>query len=403
MSQHICAWSSSLDLVQDIDHNNMTASSVCSSSLMLPLAIILLLCSHAVASDGAGVGPSCYTRMFSFGDSLTDTGNVAAVSPNLSVTALPYGETFFHRATGRFSDGRLIVDFIAEALRLPFLPAYLRGKTASDFRQGVNFAVAGATALPLSVFRDMGLDMRIIPPFPLDVQLEWFNRMLSLLAPTEQERKDVMENSLFLMGKIGSNDYNHPFFQNRSFETEIKPLVPKVIAKIEHAVKVLIGLGAKTVLVPGVAPTGCTPRSLAMFPSNNPGDYDQAGCLRWLNDFAEYHNHLLRTMLLQIPSDPTVTIIYADYYSSIYEITSKPLSHGFSRGGALVACCGDGGPYNSGTLFSCNATSLLCPDPSKRISWDGQHYTEAAYHFVSRGVLNGPYASPPILSKCKCL
>lgn len=41
------------------------------------------------------------------------------------------------------------------------------------------------------------------------------------------------------MGEIGINDYNHHFFQNRSFTVEIKPLVPLVISKIENATKVL--------------------------------------------------------------------------------------------------------------------------------------------------------------------
>ncbi|KAL6878345.1 hypothetical protein ACP4OV_012515 [Aristida adscensionis] len=367
-----------------------------SSLTLLPLAVILLVCRHAAASGG---DPSCYSRMFSFGNSITDTGNLATVNPNLSVMALPYGETFFHRPTGRFCDGRLIVDFLAEALQLPLLPAYLRGKTASDFRRGVNFAVAGATALPQSFFRDMGLDLTIIPPFSLDVQLQWFNRVVSLLATTEQERKDVMENSLFLMGEIGGNDYNHPFFQNRSFETEIKPLVPKVTAKIENAIKVLIGLGAKTIIVPGNFPVGCIPRFLAMFQSKNPADYDEAGCLKWLNDFVELQNTELKKMIRRIPRDPTVTIAYADYYSPIWELTSNPLKHGLSKDGALVACCGDGGPYNSGNLFSCNATSLLCPDPSKRISWDGLHFTEAAYDFVASSMLDGPSS---ILYKCGC-
>ncbi len=53
------------------------------------------------------------------------------------------------------------------------------------------------------------------------------------------ERKDIMTRSLFLMGEIGINDYNHHFFQNRSFTVEIKPLVPLVISKIENATKVL--------------------------------------------------------------------------------------------------------------------------------------------------------------------
>ena len=58
---------------------------------------------------------ACYPRVFSFGDSLTDTGNFRFYySNNSGEPALrpPYGETFFRRATGRFSNGRLVLDFI---------------------------------------------------------------------------------------------------------------------------------------------------------------------------------------------------------------------------------------------------------------------------------------------------
>ncbi|KAG2540541.1 hypothetical protein PVAP13_9NG560100 [Panicum virgatum] len=88
-----------------------------------------------------------------------------------------------------------------------------------------------------------------------------------------------MSTSLFLLGEIGGNDYNHPFFQNRSFADEIRPLVPKVIDKIENATKVLIGLGAKNIVVPGAFPLGCVPRFLTLFPSDDPSDYDAARCL----------------------------------------------------------------------------------------------------------------------------
>lgn len=56
-----------------------------------------------------------FQSIISFGDSITDTGNLIALStPNeLPESAfLPYGETFFHHPTGRYSDGRLIIDFI---------------------------------------------------------------------------------------------------------------------------------------------------------------------------------------------------------------------------------------------------------------------------------------------------
>lgn len=73
---------------------------------------------------------------------------------------------------------------VAEALKLPFTTPFLLGKTAEDFRAGANMAVSGATALSQQVFKDMGLDLTILPPYSLDVQLEWLKRVLHMLAPT---------------------------------------------------------------------------------------------------------------------------------------------------------------------------------------------------------------------------
>lgn len=55
-----------------------------------------------------------YTSIFSFGDSLADTGNLLHLRANdpPNVGRFPYGRTYFHHPTGRFSDGRLIIDFI---------------------------------------------------------------------------------------------------------------------------------------------------------------------------------------------------------------------------------------------------------------------------------------------------
>jgi len=50
---------------------------------------------------------------FIFGDSLADAGNnnfIANTTAKANFT--PYGETFFHRPTGRFSNGRTAFDFI---------------------------------------------------------------------------------------------------------------------------------------------------------------------------------------------------------------------------------------------------------------------------------------------------
>ncbi|KAF3619343.1 hypothetical protein FXO38_32972, partial [Capsicum annuum] len=57
--------------------------------------------------------PQSYNAIFSFGDSLADTGNflLSGAMTFPVIGKLPYGETFFKHATGRCSNGRLIVDF----------------------------------------------------------------------------------------------------------------------------------------------------------------------------------------------------------------------------------------------------------------------------------------------------
>jgi hypothetical protein len=82
---------------------------------LLPAAVLILL----VGSEPAA---ACYPRVFNFGDSLADTGNYAFYYGNNSgepALRPPYGETFFRRATGRFSNGRLVLDFIGKPTASP--------------------------------------------------------------------------------------------------------------------------------------------------------------------------------------------------------------------------------------------------------------------------------------------
>jgi phospholipase/lecithinase/hemolysin len=84
-----------------------------SSRLLVAVAALL----HAAAAAAGNGGPlTRYDRVFSFGDSLTDTGNALHLSATAGGPASrpPYGETFFRRPTGRASDGRLVIDFLGE-------------------------------------------------------------------------------------------------------------------------------------------------------------------------------------------------------------------------------------------------------------------------------------------------
>lgn len=57
-----------------------------------------------------------HKALFVFGDSIFDPGNNAYLNSTSKLISLywPYGETFFHHPTGRFSDGRIVPDFIGD-------------------------------------------------------------------------------------------------------------------------------------------------------------------------------------------------------------------------------------------------------------------------------------------------
>lgn len=64
-----------------------------------------------------------YPAVFNFGDSNSDTGELAAGMGFLVVP--PYGKNYFKTPSGRFCDGRLIVDFLSKFLIIHELVLYL--------------------------------------------------------------------------------------------------------------------------------------------------------------------------------------------------------------------------------------------------------------------------------------
>jgi hypothetical protein len=55
-----------------------------------------------------------YPAIFNFGDSNSDTGGLSAAFGQVPP---PNGITFFHTPAGRYSDGRLIIDFLGNQIK----------------------------------------------------------------------------------------------------------------------------------------------------------------------------------------------------------------------------------------------------------------------------------------------
>lgn len=266
----------------------------------------------------------------------------------------------------------------------------------NSFEKGVNFAVAGATALDHEYLEARGI-YNPLTNVSLGVQMDWFKQLLGTL----HDGNRYVKKSLILLGEIGGNDYNNPLTLGMKPEV-LQSLAPAVVEYVGSTLEELIKLGAETIIVPGNFPIGCFPVYLTQFKSDDETYYDpKTGCINWLNEFSRYHNGLLEKELNRIRElHPHISIIYADYYNAALQFFDSPYEFGFGKG-VLNACCGGGGVYNYNASVLCSFPSATCcEDPSLYVSWDGVHLTEAAYRFLSQGLLEGHYTVPHLSTIC---
>nr|CAB3475773.1 unnamed protein product [Digitaria exilis] len=337
------------------------------NKLLRVLPALLLL-----ASAGTGAVSSLpirrYGSIFNFGDSYADTGNNIVF----------------------FAERSLIADLAcptAEALGVPFVPPF---KTYNgSFRQGANFAVAGATALDASFFSFV---TSVAKPYVFNastnVQLGWFDSLKPSLCSNKVKCKGFFHKSVFFMGEFGVNDYSFSVFGKNL--SQIRSIAPDVVKVISTATERVIKEGAKTVVVPGIPPIGCAPSNLALFPNADPASYDpQTGCLKQLNDLAIYHNSLLQEAIKNVQTKhKDVKVIYVDFFTPIIDIIVSPQKLGLT-GDILSCCCGGGGKYNYNISAYCGMPgTTVCQDPSSYLYWDGAHFTEPVYRYIAKGWLN---------------
>ena len=105
-----------------------------------------LLTQIVVATVGISEAKNNVPAIIVFGDSSVDSGNNNVIATVLKSNFKPYGRDFEGgHPTGRFCNGRVPPDFIAEAFGVKWsIPAYLDPAfTIKDFATGVCFASAG--------------------------------------------------------------------------------------------------------------------------------------------------------------------------------------------------------------------------------------------------------------------
>ncbi|XP_022759573.1 GDSL esterase/lipase At4g01130 [Durio zibethinus] len=364
--------------------------------------LVVLLVTMAMLSSCLTQDPKReFKAIFNFGDSNSDTGGFWAAFPAQSG---PFGMTYFEKPSGRATDGRVIVDFLAQALGLPFISPYLQS-IGSDFRHGANYATLASTVL----LPNTSLFVTGISPFSLAIQLNQMKEFKSKVVEyhsgnykgsTKLPSPDIFGKSLYTF-YIGQNDFTSNLKEIGI--KGVKQYLPQVVSQIAGTIKELYLLGGRTFFVLNLAPVGCYPAFLVQLPHKTT-DLDKFGCLISYNKAVVDYNNMLKVALSQTRRViPNASVIYVDTHAVLLELFQHPTSHGLRYGNR--ACCGyGGGTYNFHPDVYCgntkvingiNVTASACKDPNNYVSWDGIHATEAANKLTTLAILNGSYFDPP--------
>ncbi|KZV33221.1 hypothetical protein F511_16255 [Dorcoceras hygrometricum] len=356
---------------------------------------VVLLASYSLLRQGPTFVKSrnvCkFSEIYNFGDSNSDTGSTSAA---LGGVPPPNGQKFFGKPSGRLSDGRLIIDFIAENLGFPYLRACL-DSFGVDFRSGANFASSGSTIKHLCANICKGFN-----PFSLDVQLRQFEQFNVRSIETKRQGSESFSRALFTID-IGQNDLAAGLLSMN--EEEVKADVPRILDQLSIALEKLYKLGARVFWIHNTGPIGCLPFSVFKH-TVKADNTDPSGCIKSYNELAQEFNRQLKKRIIKIRSQlQDARLIYVDIYSVKYSLISNAEKNGFLD--PLGYCCGRLGVVFCGEKTTLNGTEVYgdsCSNSSEYISWDGIHYTEAANKWISNRILDGSFSDPkiPIAEAC---
>ncbi|TVU12948.1 hypothetical protein EJB05_46615 [Eragrostis curvula] len=326
------------------------------------------------AGPGAGIGGGVINRtlgcsaLLVFGDSTVDPGNNNRLQTTARANFLPYGVSFFgRRPTGRFTNGRLATDMLAERLGIGrtvpgFLDPNLR---LVQLRRGVSFASGG------SGYDDNTANRLNAMSFSAQLRNLFRYRLLirTLLGP---RRADRLVNRATFVISTGTNDMLSAYLaSNRSSAISTTAYENYLITRVANYTQVMSMLGGRRFVFVGLPPMGCLPIVRTLLGTGS------ERCDARLNQLAVSFNSKLVQLLNILNYQNQIKTSYIDAYAIINDATAEPNKFGLSE--VSRGCCGSGVIEIAQTCRG----RRTCGDPSKYLYWDAIHPTERANQLVA--------------------
>ncbi|KAF4377195.1 hypothetical protein G4B88_009187 [Cannabis sativa] len=326
--------------------------------------------------------------MFVFGSSLVDNGNNNFINNSLAkANYLPYGLDFPLGPSGRFTNGKNVIDLIGEKLRLPFIPAFADPSTKGRrIVHGVSFASGGS-----GILDDTGSIAGNV--ISLRKQIRNFEKVTlpDLEGEIGCKGKKNLKDYLFVVGS-GSNDYSFNYFlTGLNHKITLQDFTTNLTISLSHHLKKLYRLGGRKFVLMSINPIGCSPMVRTMVQHSTPTqnrNRNQNRCIQGLNIAAQlFNNHLKSLVDTMKPQMPGSALLYVNSYKIIRDIIRNPFQKGFKE--ASKPCCKVATLSEGGNGVLCKREGSVCGNRSNHVFFDGLHPTEA----VNIQIANKAFAS----------
>ncbi|MDB5365626.1 MAG: hypothetical protein JWM77_1553 [Rhodospirillales bacterium] len=303
-------------------------------TIQLGAIALVLLCT------GANAAPR-YDQRVVFGDSLSDTGNVSAMTGG----AIPPSPPYYN---GHYSNGPMWVD--REIPRLTLWSDLLLGRARSGPIDGYNFAFGGSTSGPETLNVAAG---------QVPGALAQVSAYLGYLQTGSIQRPTA--STLFTVW-TGANDYT-AFLVGASTAPTVPAVVARAVGNIESSVRQLYAAGARNFVV-------VNEFDLALVPSIRGLGAQTAATGA---ELSRQHNALLLQTVDQLrPQLAGATLVHVDVGGLYADLFTHPAVYGFTN--VLTPCL-----LGSGSPSGACATQQQA---DQTMFWDVNHPTRATHALI---------------------
>ncbi|BBN17248.1 hypothetical protein MPTK1_7g13040 [Marchantia polymorpha subsp. ruderalis] len=331
------------------------------ASQILPMVAAVILVSQSLWAQQAlaQAEEPLVPALIIIGDSTVDVGNNNGLVTVIKSNFGPYGRDFSAGPTGRFCNGKIIPDYVAEFIGIPYPMAYLDpAAKGSAILTGINTASSAS-----GFYEGTAKNFNVIPLSQQMVWIkDWQRQVTDQVGPARAAT--IFEEGIFVVS-TGSNDYVNNYYlnillQEKYNQDQYRTLLLDCTIGL---LKEMYATGAKRIAVVGMPPLGCLPSQIKLRLGTNK-------CVDSLNQNAIDFNAALKVEVdKMMPSMPDAKIVLLDSYSYIYDAFHNPAKYGLKK--TSEACCGTG---TVEVAILCNEASPgTCQNADEYLFWDSFH------------------------------